>query len=315
MTVGERIKKLRLEKNITQDELASKLNISRQSISKWENSINEPDIDTLKELCLIFDCDIEDIIGRVREPSQSKTRPFHILLMVSLGISVFSLFSTIGLIPFMPNRIPIHYDQFLTPDSFGSRYEMFLISLTFLIPFVLSFILYQIDKYITDYDNFKFKKLFKEPSKNIIDGYKCSSSISLGIGALIVSLVVSILNFIFFSVVLENLENYLVNIIYMNLALLYGVLGFFSSRLFNKEINFIFGVRTRFAFSSKEHWNKLNKCQSISAIICSTILYICSIFIEQEVLVFFILLLIISIFPTLIYQSYLKHQMKNQHKK
>ena len=47
MKFNERLKFFREKKGYTQDEIASKLNISRQSVSKWENGINEPDFETL----------------------------------------------------------------------------------------------------------------------------------------------------------------------------------------------------------------------------------------------------------------------------
>ena len=49
MKFNERLKFFREKKGFTQDEIASKLNISRQSVSKWENGINEPDFETLKK--------------------------------------------------------------------------------------------------------------------------------------------------------------------------------------------------------------------------------------------------------------------------
>ena len=62
MKFNERLKYLREKKGYTQDEIASRLNISRQSVSKWENGINEPDIETIKKLCNILDCSIVELI-------------------------------------------------------------------------------------------------------------------------------------------------------------------------------------------------------------------------------------------------------------
>ncbi len=47
MNFKENLKKLRKEKNISQEQLAEKLNISRQAISKWESGKAYPDIDNL----------------------------------------------------------------------------------------------------------------------------------------------------------------------------------------------------------------------------------------------------------------------------
>ena len=45
-SVGENIKNIRKKNNITQEELAEKLNVTRQAVSNWENGKTEPDIET-----------------------------------------------------------------------------------------------------------------------------------------------------------------------------------------------------------------------------------------------------------------------------
>ena len=59
MTFGQKIKKLRTDANLTQKELATKLNVTFQTVSKWESDINEPDIKNIKELAKIFNCSFE----------------------------------------------------------------------------------------------------------------------------------------------------------------------------------------------------------------------------------------------------------------
>lgn len=63
MTLGQRIKKLRTEKGLTQKDLASQMNVAFQTISKWEADTNEPDIATLKQLAKIFECSIDDLLS------------------------------------------------------------------------------------------------------------------------------------------------------------------------------------------------------------------------------------------------------------
>ena len=62
MKFNEKLKFLREKKGYTQEEIAHKLNISRQSISKYENGINEPDIETIKKLCNILDCSLNELL-------------------------------------------------------------------------------------------------------------------------------------------------------------------------------------------------------------------------------------------------------------
>ena len=59
MSIGERIAELRKEQNITQGQLASALDISRQAVSKWENDQSVPDALNMIRLADILDTDIE----------------------------------------------------------------------------------------------------------------------------------------------------------------------------------------------------------------------------------------------------------------
>ena len=55
MSLGSKISKLRKELNYTQEELAVKLDVSRQSVSKWESDLSYPDTDKLILLSNLFD--------------------------------------------------------------------------------------------------------------------------------------------------------------------------------------------------------------------------------------------------------------------
>lgn len=61
MELGNKIKKLRIKSGYTQEELANKLGISAQSISKWENQITMPDITLLPELSEAFGVTIDEL--------------------------------------------------------------------------------------------------------------------------------------------------------------------------------------------------------------------------------------------------------------
>ena len=70
MTFGEKIRKLRTDANLTQKDLADKLNVTYQTVSKWETDINEPDFSTLKELAKILNCSIEYLFSDEDEVSE-----------------------------------------------------------------------------------------------------------------------------------------------------------------------------------------------------------------------------------------------------
>lgn len=54
MDISEKILQLRKAKGFTQEELAEKLNVSRQSVSKWESGQSVPELEKLVTLCEVF---------------------------------------------------------------------------------------------------------------------------------------------------------------------------------------------------------------------------------------------------------------------
>ena len=63
MKTSEILKSIRIKKNLTQDEMAEKLLVTRQAISRWENGETEPNIESLKLLSTIFNISINTILG------------------------------------------------------------------------------------------------------------------------------------------------------------------------------------------------------------------------------------------------------------
>ena len=63
MKFGDNLKKIRIFKKLSQEALAEKVNVSRQSISKWETGDAYPTMNNLLELCKIFHCKINDLVN------------------------------------------------------------------------------------------------------------------------------------------------------------------------------------------------------------------------------------------------------------
>lgn len=63
MKFGDNLKTLRKSKNISQEILAEKVNVSRQSVSKWETGEAYPEMNNILELCKIFHCHINDLVN------------------------------------------------------------------------------------------------------------------------------------------------------------------------------------------------------------------------------------------------------------
>lgn len=62
MNIGEKIRSLRKEKRVTQEELADYLHLSSQAISKWETNVSSPDIDLLPKLAIFFGTSVDHLL-------------------------------------------------------------------------------------------------------------------------------------------------------------------------------------------------------------------------------------------------------------
>ena len=73
MKFGENLQKLRKEQGISQEQLAEKLGVTRQSVSKWESGSSYPEMDKIVALCNLFHCDLDVLINKdVTEERQRK---------------------------------------------------------------------------------------------------------------------------------------------------------------------------------------------------------------------------------------------------
>ena len=63
MTLGQKIKMLRTQKELTQKDLADQVHVTFQTVSKWEKDENEPDVSTLRELARLFGCSLDYLLS------------------------------------------------------------------------------------------------------------------------------------------------------------------------------------------------------------------------------------------------------------
>ncbi len=110
MDIGSRIKALRLEHSLSQEELGAKLHVTRQTVSNWENNKNYPDLATLVELTELFDVTFDEVIKEdpafVRVTDENKKRVAKgrrwiwilliIILLMLLGMAWFLTHVGIG---------------------------------------------------------------------------------------------------------------------------------------------------------------------------------------------------------------------------
>ena len=76
--LGERLFKLRRDKKLSQEEVAEKLNVTRQTISKWETDQSVPDFDKIVPLCELYGITPNELFIELKEKETSKNNEFVI---------------------------------------------------------------------------------------------------------------------------------------------------------------------------------------------------------------------------------------------
>ncbi len=90
-TLGARIAMKRKAKGMTQEELANKLGVSAQAVSKWENDVSCPDISLLPELVQLLDCTTDELLtGKSDEVKMLPPQQRKSLEELTLRIKVLS---------------------------------------------------------------------------------------------------------------------------------------------------------------------------------------------------------------------------------
>ena len=92
---GEKLKKLRTDNHLTQEELAEKIFVTRTAISKWENGRGYPSIDSLKELSNLFGISIDELIAdsdieNKKLLEQAESRKYYWCAVAFLAVATIS---------------------------------------------------------------------------------------------------------------------------------------------------------------------------------------------------------------------------------
>lgn len=78
MTIGEQIQRIRIQKGLTQERLAEMIEVSRQSVSKWELGQAIPDVDKIIRMSELFDVSTDALLLRNPEEPEEKKNPLHL---------------------------------------------------------------------------------------------------------------------------------------------------------------------------------------------------------------------------------------------
>lgn len=84
MLFNEKMKKIRKESNLTQEELSEKLNVSRQAITKWETGEGIPDIENLKQISNLFNISIDELVKEDLDANVNVKKRFNFIKEIEI---------------------------------------------------------------------------------------------------------------------------------------------------------------------------------------------------------------------------------------
>lgn len=98
MRFCDKLSKIRKNNNLSQEQLADRLGVSRQAVSKWEQGLSHPDMDKIIQMCKILDCTLEelmddDIIGGNLKKEKNNTIVTYFNDFLSFLTKVSNMFS------------------------------------------------------------------------------------------------------------------------------------------------------------------------------------------------------------------------------
>ena len=146
--IGAFLKELRKEKNITQEQLADEMRVSRRTVSRWETGSNMPDLDILIDISEFYDVDLKDILNGQRksdnmdkelkdtvlkaaeysnDDKEKMIKRFHFMFLsalVFLTVAVVTMFLLTGPVSDIVNGvcIGVGYGMVVLGVIFTSRY-------------------------------------------------------------------------------------------------------------------------------------------------------------------------------------------------
>ncbi len=100
MSLGQRLLELRRKRGLSQEEVADKLNVSRQTISKWETDASSPDFDKILPLCSLYEISSNELLTGVKEESMTEGEEDTSTVVkkkaIGIGIGVFLYFVSVA---------------------------------------------------------------------------------------------------------------------------------------------------------------------------------------------------------------------------
>ncbi len=105
MNLGEKIYEIRKEKGVSQDVLAGKLGVTRQTISNWENNVTAPDISQAKKLSEELGISLNELLGEKPEVKKSSKKVTVAIIIILIIVSLPIIFVLLSFVLFKSNTV------------------------------------------------------------------------------------------------------------------------------------------------------------------------------------------------------------------
>ena len=296
MNYNEKLRELRINHNMSQEQLAEKLHVTRQTVSKWEQGINEPDIFTFKQYAAIFNVTLDELVGDVEKSNKSvcKVRKAcKTLLIVSTMFYIFCVFTVFILWRFLQNEIAAHYNIWGEVDRYGSKHEVLLHLLSFTVFYAITLMTYFIGK-----------KNIGTPLLNL------ENTTFIVMFSIVVTIPVGYLAFVLGTTVQYLIEEGIESFIMCIAGAVVLVISIASHPKITPA-NTIVGYRTVFTLTNPEAWKKVNTFTSICISVAMTLAIVTNmIFISYWAILGSTILLFVTLPITVVYHEVLRKKIK-----
>ena len=257
MKFGDNLKAIRKHHKMSQEQLAEKVNVSRQSVSKWENGEAYPEMHNILQLCKIFNCKINDLVHtdmsdfssldeeivmnvvKFNEDKQKKVKSLSnaISLIGKIGgivlkVAIAFIILAMILVPYVVNNVEIDSNEitFKTDNIKIINQDKLIIH---------DVIIADIDADITQSD---FIEIFNTHSNSEIIAYAEAALIFLLISIVIVILILSYVEKLFNNIKNNNTPFTLDNVTFIKRISYLMIALIILTPLSGVIINLIFGV-------------------------------------------------------------------------
>ena len=145
MDFGKQIKQMRLERKLTQEQLANQLGVSRQAVSNWENNKNLPDLELIIAISKLFSVSLDDLIlggntmnnlteKLIKDESETRRAKMNLISIAIGGIflcfGIACIFLKAVSVEYIDTQGILHENFFLLPVGFLCLFCGFITFLT-----------------------------------------------------------------------------------------------------------------------------------------------------------------------------------------